>query len=128
MKKRGMLIDEIRVVYLNNGVETGGFHSAFSTVRVSGVDAEKAGDAFAGAIQVAGVSVPKRKFRKGQRVRVRYDDPDPTCSYHGWGTFVSYVTKETPGYEYCAGNHVLVRIGQKKQCCCFPTESLTGRA
>jgi hypothetical protein len=54
LNKGAFEVDEIRVVYLNNGVETGGFHSSFTTVKISDKDAEKAEDDFADAIQAAG--------------------------------------------------------------------------
>jgi len=71
-----------------------------------------------------GTKFVDKRFHVGEQVQVDYTDSDPTSSYKGPGTFKDYVTESTIGYEYCAGDHALVTVGDKTVPCCFPLKSL----
>jgi hypothetical protein len=64
-----------------------------------------------------------KKLRKGEAVWVNFEDGDASENYTGPGTFLRYLKKDEPCYEYLEQPHAFVKIGPEEMAV-FPLYSI----
>lgn len=66
-----------------------------------------------------------RKFRRGQRVSVDFQDGDTDENWTGIGKFVRYVKTNEPGLDYLTEHHAIVKTEPSDWGSVFPVRCIS---